>query len=165
MVEDSFTIASMPKTATGKPFKATQEESRIKPYLAGDSDSGGTVNTNDLNALALNWRQDVSIMEKESKYSPRRVPEAHFQYSSTNGNQTDCLDPIASSRAIRRGMTKRRVVATRSLAWNVTTNPLKLCDILAHGATLLVRRTGDSWSVNLVSYDGWRKKQQEYRDR
>ncbi len=79
MVEDSFTIASMPKTANGKPSKATQEESRLKPYLAGDSDSGGTVNNNDLNALALNWRQEVSIMEKESKYSPRRVLEAQFQ--------------------------------------------------------------------------------------
>jgi hypothetical protein len=155
----------MPKTATGKPSKATQEEGRLKPYLAGDSDSGGMVNTNDLNALALNWRQEVSIMEKESKYSPRRVPKTQFQKSSTSGNQTDCSDPIAFCRAIQRGMTKRRVVATRSLAWNVTTNPLKLCDILAHGATLLVRGTGDSWSVNLVSYDGWRKKQQKYRDR
>ena len=86
MVEDSFTIASMPKTATGKPFKATQEESRIKPYLAGDGDSGGTVNTNDLNALALNWRQEVSIMEKESKYSPRRVPEAPI-----NGHQRTAI--------------------------------------------------------------------------
>ncbi len=79
MVEDSFTIASMPKTATGKPSKATQEEGRLKPYLAGDSDSGGMVNTNDLNALALSWKQNVNIMEKESKYSPRRVLEALFQ--------------------------------------------------------------------------------------
>ncbi len=79
MVEDSFAIASMPKTATGKSSQTTQEEGRLKPYLAGDSDSGGSVNTNDLNALTLSWRQDVHIMEKESKYSPRRVLEAQFQ--------------------------------------------------------------------------------------
>jgi len=29
-------------------------------------------------------------------------------------------------------MTKRRMVATESLVWNVTTNRLKMCDILAH---------------------------------
>ena len=56
MVEDSFAIASMPKTATGKPSQATHEEGRLKPYLAGDSDLDETVNTNDLNALALIWR-------------------------------------------------------------------------------------------------------------
>ncbi len=79
MVEDFFTIASMPKTATGKPSKATQEEGRLKPYLAGDSDSGGMVNTNDLNALALSWKQDVNNLGKESNYGPRRVLEAQFQ--------------------------------------------------------------------------------------
>ena len=67
MVEDSFTIASMPNTATGKPSKATQEEGRLKPYLAGDSDLDGTGNISDLNTLALNWRQDGRILEKESK--------------------------------------------------------------------------------------------------
>jgi hypothetical protein len=60
MVKDSFSIASMPKNATGKPSKKALDNGRLKPYLAEDSDLDETVNFNDLNKLANNWRQNVN---------------------------------------------------------------------------------------------------------
>jgi hypothetical protein len=60
MVKDSFSIASMPKNATGKPSKKALDNGRLKPYLAEDSDLDETVNFNDLNTLAKNWRQIVN---------------------------------------------------------------------------------------------------------
>jgi hypothetical protein len=39
---------------------AAQENGLSSPYLSGDADLSGTVNANDLNAMALNWRGEVS---------------------------------------------------------------------------------------------------------
>ncbi len=60
MVKDSFSIASMPKNATGKPSKKALDNGRLEPHLPEDSDLDETVNFNDLNTLAKNWKQNVN---------------------------------------------------------------------------------------------------------
>ena len=54
------------------------------------------------------WSADRTsiIMDKESKYNPRRLLESQLQWSSTDSKQTDCSDPIGSCRVIRRVMAK-----------------------------------------------------------
>ena len=52
MVKDSFSIASMPKNATGNPSKKALDNGRLEPHLPEDSDLDETVNFNDLNTLA-----------------------------------------------------------------------------------------------------------------
>lgn len=69
---------------------------------------------------------------------PRRAEcnSSHLPVSSQPGLCVmNCSDPMGACRLIRGVMTKRRMLATGSLDWDVTTNPLKICDIL--GAQVL----------------------------
>ena len=67
---------------------AAQENGLSSPYLLGDADLSGTVNANDLNAMALNWQKNVATWSGGDFTASGRVDAADLNALALNWQQS-----------------------------------------------------------------------------
>lgn len=67
---------------------ASQENGLSQPYLSGDADLNGSVNASDLNAMALNWQEDVTTWSGGDFNGSGRVDAADLNELALNWQQS-----------------------------------------------------------------------------
>ncbi len=76
---------------------AAQENGLSLPYLSGDADLSGTVNANDLNAMALNWQENVATWSGGDFTADGSVNSSDLNELGLNWQQSI---PLAASQSV-----------------------------------------------------------------